>query len=156
MLWRNRKSLSKIFASCFSKIKKPNKYCLGNQTKFLIFLRKKCDCMVVDPYKARKSLVLYGIIFLQRKSSIFLRNYRDCNTLNFPPQQQNWHNRTTVLYTKYVHNTKNYFPPESKKLTQHHNCMVFSHTAHRFFIPTSFHFSTYAIWTNTNWMFKMY
>ena len=40
------------------------------------------------------------------------------------PQQKNWHNRTTVLYTKYVRNTKNYFPPEPKKLTQHHNCMI--------------------------------
>ena len=38
----------------FSKIKKPNKYCLGNQTKFWIFLRNNHDCMVVDPYKARK------------------------------------------------------------------------------------------------------
>ena len=28
------------------------------------------------------------------------------------------------MYAKYVRNTKNYFPPESKKLTQHHNCMV--------------------------------
>jgi hypothetical protein len=28
------------------------------------------------------------------------------------------------LYTKYVRNTKNYFPPEPKKLTQHHNCTV--------------------------------
>ncbi len=35
--------------------------------------------------------------------------------LTFPPQQQKWHNRTTVLYTKYVRNTKNYFPPEPKK-----------------------------------------
>ena len=51
----NRNPLSKILASCFSKIKKTNKYCLGNQTKFLIFLRNNCDCMVVDPYKARKS-----------------------------------------------------------------------------------------------------
>ena len=34
--------------------------------------------------------------------------------LAFPPQQKNWHNCTTVLYTKYVHNTKNYFPPEPK------------------------------------------
>ncbi len=32
----------------------------------------------------------------------------------FPPQPKNWHNRTTVLYTKYVCNTKNYFPPEPK------------------------------------------
>ncbi len=38
---------------------------------------------------------------------------------------ENWHNRTTVLYaTKYVRNTKNYFPPEPKKLTEHHNFMV--------------------------------
>jgi hypothetical protein len=27
---------------------------LGNQTKFLIFLRNYGDCMDVDPYKARK------------------------------------------------------------------------------------------------------
>jgi hypothetical protein len=44
--------------------------------------------------------------------------------INFPATTINWHNRTTVLYTKYVPNTKNYFPPEQKKLTQHHNCMV--------------------------------
>ncbi len=43
---------------------------------------------------------------------------------NFPATKKKWHNRTTVLYTKYVRNTKNYFPPEPKKLTQHHNCMV--------------------------------
>ncbi len=40
--------------NCFSKIKKPNKYCFGNQTKFLIFLRNNRDCMVVDLYKASK------------------------------------------------------------------------------------------------------
>ena len=51
MLRRNRKPLFEILASCFSKIKKPNKYCLENQTKFLIFLRNNSDCMVVDPYK---------------------------------------------------------------------------------------------------------
>ncbi len=37
-----------------SKIKKPNKYCFGNQTKFSIFLRNNRDCKVVYPYKARK------------------------------------------------------------------------------------------------------
>ncbi len=42
-----------MLTSCFSKIKKPNKYCLGNQTKFLIILRNNRDSMVVDPYKAR-------------------------------------------------------------------------------------------------------
>ncbi len=39
--------------------------------------------------------------------------------------KKKWHNRKTVLYTKYVSNTKNYFPPEPKKLTQHHNYMEF-------------------------------
>ncbi len=32
----------------------------------------------------------------------------------FPPQPKNWHNRTTVLFTKYICNTKNHFPPEPK------------------------------------------
>jgi hypothetical protein len=54
VLWRNRKPLSRILAIFFSKRKKPNKYCLGNKTKFLIFLRNNSYCMVVDPYKARK------------------------------------------------------------------------------------------------------
>ncbi len=51
MLRRNRKPMSEILASYFSKIKKPNKYCLGNQTKFSLFLRNNSDCMVVDSYK---------------------------------------------------------------------------------------------------------
>jgi hypothetical protein len=42
----------------------------------------------------------------------------------FPPQTKNWHNCITVLYNKYICNTKNYFLPEPKKLTQHHNCIV--------------------------------
>jgi hypothetical protein len=58
MSWRNRKPLSRILAICFSKIKKPGKYCLGNQTKLLIFLRNNHDCIVVDPYKARKKYTL--------------------------------------------------------------------------------------------------
>ncbi len=32
----------------------------------------------------------------------------------FPATTKNWHNRTTVLYTKYEGNTKNYFLPEPK------------------------------------------
>jgi hypothetical protein len=51
-------------------------------------------------------------------------NKKICTKLSFPPQQKNWHNHTTVLYTKYVRNIENYIPPEPKKLTQHHNCMV--------------------------------
>jgi hypothetical protein len=57
VLRRNRKPLSGILANCFSKRKKPNKICLGNQTKFSIFLRNNCGCMVVDPYKARMTYV---------------------------------------------------------------------------------------------------
>jgi hypothetical protein len=38
------------------------------------------------------------------------------------------------LYTKYVRNTKNYFPPEPKKLTQHHNCMENVRT-NNYFLP---------------------
>ncbi len=43
--------------------------------------------------------------------------------INLSATTKKWHNRTTGLYTKYIQNTKNYFPPEPKKLTQHHNCM---------------------------------
>ncbi len=31
-------------------------------------------------------------------------NKKICIKLSFPPQQKNWHNHTTVLYTKYVCN----------------------------------------------------
>ncbi len=34
--------------------------------------------------------------------------------INFPTTTKKLHNRTTVLYTKYVRNTKNYFLPEPK------------------------------------------
>jgi hypothetical protein len=81
VLWRNKKPLTGILATCFSKIKKPNKYCFRNQTKFSIFLRNNRDYMVVDPYKARKrytvteSLDLIVSVFLVRRfyrGSIFL------------------------------------------------------------------------------------
>ena len=36
-----------------------------------------------------------------------------CNTKNyFPPEPNNKHNATTILYSKYLINTKTYFPPE--------------------------------------------
>ncbi len=58
-----------------------------------------------------------------KTNSAAVRRYRETlssdkktqTTLTFPPQQKKWQNHTTVLYIKYVHNTKNYFPPESKK-----------------------------------------
>ncbi len=43
--------------------------------------------------------------------------------INFPDTTKKMTHRTTLLYTKYIRNTKNYFPPEPKKQTQHHNCM---------------------------------
>ncbi len=51
-------------------------------------------------------------------------NKKIVTKLAFLPQPKNWHNRKTVLYTKYVQNTNTYLTPEPKKLTQHHNCMV--------------------------------
>ncbi len=63
------------------------------------------------------------------KKKILGFNKKILTKLAFPPQQKNWHNRTTVSYTKYVRNTKNYFPPEPKKLTQHHNCQKTDTTA---------------------------
>jgi hypothetical protein len=47
-------SAAKPLSACFSKIKKPERYCFGNQTKFSTFLRNNSDYMVVDQYKARK------------------------------------------------------------------------------------------------------
>ncbi len=38
------------------------------------------------------------------------------NKINFPAKTKNWHNRATVLYTKYVRNTKNYFPLDPKTI----------------------------------------
>jgi hypothetical protein len=57
---------------------------------------------------------LYGCRSIQSKKyekKILGLNKKICTKLAFPPQQKNWHNRTTVLYTKYVC-TKNYFPPD--------------------------------------------
>ncbi len=61
------------------------------------------------------------ISYVQKKIRIQQENsYK----ITFPPTTKKMKHRTTVLYTKYECNTKNYFPPEPKKLTQHHNCMV--------------------------------
>ncbi len=60
--------------------------------------------------------------FLMYKKKIRIQQENSCK-INFPATTKKWHNPTTVLYTKYVCNTKNYIQPEPKKLTQHHNCM---------------------------------
>ena len=42
--------------------------------------------------------------------------------LAFPPQKKNWHNRTTVLYTKFVRNTKN--PPNTYSHVREENSRI--------------------------------
>ncbi len=76
-------------------------------------MRNIRDCMIVDPYKARKRYTVTECLFLCTRRK-FRFNKKICTKLAFPPQQKNRHNRTTVLYTKYVSNTKNNFPPEPK------------------------------------------
>ncbi len=77
-----------MLASCFYKIKKPNKYCFGNQTKFLINLRNICDFMIVDPYKARKRYTVTENLFLCTRRK-FRFNKKIRNELAFRPQQKN-------------------------------------------------------------------
>ncbi len=145
---------SGILANCFSKRQKPNKYFFGNQTKFSIFLRNNRDCMVEDPYKARKSWssriqVLYRIIFLQRKFSIFLRNDRDSKV--FIQNQLSRLNQKTSTTAQLYSTLSTYvtpktisrqnkkkkkiwieqeslykinFPATTTKMTQPHNCFV--------------------------------
>ncbi len=52
--------------------------------------------------------------FHQREEAIKHDSCKGCFEQWWANAYSNWHNRTTVLYTKYVHNTKNYFPPEPK------------------------------------------
>ncbi len=63
-------------------------YCLGNQTKFLIFLRNNRDYMVVDPYKARKRYTVTESFFLCTRRK-FGFNKKMHTKLAFPPQQKN-------------------------------------------------------------------
>ncbi len=86
-------------------------------------------CVVRESLDFTRNMFWLVSCFSKRKklsSHFFRKSTWDCRCLQltFPPQQKNWHNSTTVLYTKYVRSFKNYFPPEIKKLTQNHNCMV--------------------------------
>ncbi len=68
-------------------VKETNKYCLGNQTKFLIFLRNNRDCMVVDLYKVRKRYTVTESLFpCTRKKIGFNKKIR--TKLAFRPQQK--------------------------------------------------------------------
>jgi hypothetical protein len=69
--------------------------------------------MVVNPYKARKRYTGTESLFLCTRRK-FGFNKKIHNKLAFRPQQKKPHNRTTLLYTKYVSNTKNNFPPQPK------------------------------------------
>ncbi len=92
---------------------------LGNRTTLLAVLhRARPD--IIKP-ACHHPTCHYSII---KQTCLSCRWLISGYVLTFPSQQQKWHNRTTVLYTKYVRNTKNYFPPEPKKPTQHHNCMI--------------------------------
>ncbi len=63
-------------------------YCFGNQTKFSIFLRNNRDCMIVDPYKARKRCTVTETLFLcTRRKFGFNKKIR--TKLAFRPQQKN-------------------------------------------------------------------
>ena len=88
--------------SCFRRRKKLDSW------KPSIFLRNNYVC-------TRRKFPMY-------KKKILIQQ-ENLHKINFPTTTKKWHNRTTVLYTKSVRNTKNYFLPEQKKLTQHHNYM---------------------------------
>ncbi len=71
--------------------------------------------MVVDPYKARKKYTLVENLDLIFEKLLCTRrkfgfNKKIHTKLTFCQK--------TVLYTKCVRNTKKYFPPQPKKLTQ--------------------------------------
>ncbi len=122
MLQRNRKPFSEILGSCFSKIKKPNKYCFGTQTKFLIFLRNSRDCMVVDPYTARKRYVCTRRKFHMYKKKIQIQQ-ENLYKINFTATTKN--DTTAQLYcTLSTYVTPKTISCQNQKLTQHHNCIV--------------------------------
>ena len=62
-------------------------------------------------HKAVENLYIFEKILCTRRKFGF--NKKICTKSTFPPQQQKWHTHTMVLYTKYVRNTKNYFPPDN-------------------------------------------
>ena len=65
-------------------VEETNKYCLGNQTKFSIFLRNDRDCMVVDPYRARKRYTVTESLFIYTRRK-FGFNKKICTKLTFLP-----------------------------------------------------------------------
>ncbi len=75
-------------------VKETNKYCLGNQTKFLIFLRNDRDCMVVDPYKARKRYTATESYFYVREKK--LDSTKNSYKISFPATTKN--DTTAQLY----------------------------------------------------------
>ncbi len=59
-----------------------------------------------------------GSIFYKESSRYFwetIVTVRYSYKINFPATTKNWHNRTTVLYTKYVRNTKTICHQNQKK-----------------------------------------
>ncbi len=137
------RNISWLARSCFSKIKKPDKHCSGNQS----VIAGVCIFDSIS-YLSLSNILIWTSTCgsagykrniqnrkLQSKRVIGLMKYThrvvDHNKVTqynffvdwcshfenyFMPQPKNWHNRTTVLYTKYLRNTKKYFPSEPKKL----------------------------------------
>jgi hypothetical protein len=90
------------------------------QRKFSIFLRNNHDCMVVDPYNARKR---YAVI----ESLDLIRNIPWLANCFCKIKKSNWNQKTDTtaqLYCTISTYVTPLFPTRTKKLTQCHNCIV--------------------------------
>ncbi len=72
------------------------------------------------------------ISYVQDKNSDSTRKFVQNN---FPATTKKLHNHTTVLYTKYVCNTKNYFPPEHNTTTVWNSKYIVVCTTKTYFPP---------------------
>ncbi len=88
VLRKNRKPLSGILASCFSKIKKPISIVQEIKQSSRYFFKNDCDYMVVDPFNARKKYTVTDSLFLCTRRKFGLNN-KVCTKLAFRPQQKN-------------------------------------------------------------------
>jgi hypothetical protein len=91
----------------FSKIKKPDKYYLGNQTKFSIFFEKQSW--------------LYGCRSIQSKKELVF-SYVGFKEDWFYYKESSWYFWETIVTVRYSYKIN--FPTTRKKLTQPLNCIV--------------------------------
>ncbi len=64
-----------------------------------------------------ENLEMLADLLKEYQLSYRLLNAKQENVKQESEQPKNWHNCTSVLYTKYICNTNNYFPPEPKNNT---------------------------------------